>query len=61
MGRLICSAASLENLQKLINNYYCSENYIITDDFRAYNTKLKRYSDNRIVFKKGRWRFETNN
>lgn len=57
-GNLICSAGNKEDLQRLINKYYYSENYIITDDRKAYNTKTGRYSDNKIVVKRGRWRFE---
>ena len=57
-GNLICSAGSKEDLERMINKYYYSENYVITNDLRAYNTKTNRYSDNKIVVKRNRWRFE---
>jgi len=57
-GKLICSAGNKEDLQRMINRYYYSENYIITEDMRAYNTKTGRYSDNMVTIKRGRWRFE---
>ena len=58
MTNLICSADSKAALVRLINRYYLSEFWTITDDNRAYNTRLDRYSDNIIIVKNGRWRFE---
>ena len=56
----ICSAATKSDLEKQINRYFYSENYIITDDNRVYNTKMGKYypSESAIVVeKKGRWQF----
>lgn len=62
MGKnLICSAGSKEQLEQMINRWYLSENYIITKDngeYRAYNKKLKRYSEMLVKEQGGRWRFE---
>lgn len=60
-SNLLFSAGSLQQLQEMINKYYYSQNWIIIHDkteYRAYNSKLDRYSENRIVQKGGRWRFE---
>jgi hypothetical protein len=56
----ICSAPTKADLEKQINNYFLSENYVITDDNRVYNTKTEKYwsSDSVIVVeRKGRWQF----
>ena len=56
----ICSAPTKEDLQRAINKYFLSENYIITDDNRVYNTKTEKYwnADAAIVVeRKGRWQF----
>ena len=56
----ICSAPTKADLEKQINNYFLSENYVITDDNRVYNTKTEKYwsSDSAIVVeRKGRWQF----
>ena len=58
MGKLICSAPNKQELEKLINAYYYSTAWIITDDMKAYHPKMNRYSDNKITVKNGRWRFE---
>ena len=39
----IASSPTKERLQKLINEFYYSQNYIITDDNKVYNTKLQKY------------------
>ena len=53
---LICSAPTKENLVKLINEFYCSKNYVITEDNKVYNTKLDRFIDNGIIeFKRNRY------
>ena len=46
---LICSAPTKDNLVKLINEFYRSENYIITDDNKVYNTYLNMFIDNGII------------
>jgi len=59
MTNLIASAPTKEKLEDMINRFFYSEYWIITEDNRLYNTKLNRYGDNfLIVNKKGRWRFE---
>lgn len=55
--KVLLSCGTKEDLQKMINEYYYSTNYIITDDNRAYNTKLDKYLDNIIEFKRNRWYF----
>ena len=53
---LICSAPTKEKLLILINEFYCSENYVITEDNKVYNTKLDRFIDNGIIeFKRNRY------
>lgn len=52
------SAGSKADLEKIINEYFCSENYVITDDNRVYNSKLEKYLDDYIIQKKkSRWSF----
>ena len=53
---LICSAPTKDNLVKLINEFYRSENYIITEDNKVYNTYLNMFIDNGIIeFKNNRY------
>ena len=55
-GMLICSAPTKENLVKLINEFYFSENYVITEDNKVYNTKLDKFIDGGIIeFKRNRY------
>ena len=56
----ICSASTKADLEKLINNYFLSENYVITDDNKVYNTKTGKYWSSEtaiVVEKKGKWQF----
>ena len=46
---LICSSPTKDNLIKLINEFYRSENYIITNDNKVYNTYLNMFIDNGII------------
>jgi hypothetical protein len=57
--KCIISSPSKENLQKAINEFYYSKNYIITEDNRIYNDKLDQYlnSDYFIMVKNDRWQF----
>lgn len=58
-GNLLASAGSKENLQEIINKYYYSTNYIITEDNKIYNTKLDKVLDSvKVTFSRKRWRFE---
>ena len=55
-GMLICSSPTKEKLLILINEFYRSKHYIITDDNKVYNTKLDRFIDNGIIeFKRNRY------
>ena len=56
---LIGSAVSKEQLEKAINDYYYSKNYVIMDDGTVHNTTTKKTLDDvRAIQKKNRWRFE---
>ena len=59
MSKCIFSAGSKEDLTAMINEYYYSKNYIITEDNRIYNTTKEKYMDVlKVVFKRNRWRVE---
>lgn len=59
MKKLICSAGTKEDLEKMINQYYYSSNYQIMEDNSVYNKKTDKTLDNvKVVQKCGRWRFE---
>ena len=59
MSKLVASAGSKEALANCINEFYFSENYIITEDNKVYNTKTKKFLDKVIVrVLRKRWRFE---
>lgn len=56
----ICSASTKADLEKQINNYFLSKNYVITEDNRVYNTKTGNYFNSEtyiIVERKGRYQF----
>lgn len=54
--KTMMSAGNKEDLTAMINQYYCSTNYIITDDNRVYNKAKNSYHDGLIVeFKRNRW------
>ena len=56
----ICSAATKADLEKLINNYFSSKNYVITDDNRVYNTKTEKHFSSEtyiVVERKNRYQF----
>ena len=56
---LVCSTGSKEDLEKMINQYFYSTNYIITESNEVYNKLKEKTLDNFIVtVKRGRWRFE---
>jgi hypothetical protein len=58
MSNLICSAGSKADLEQMINEYYYSTNYKITDNNEIYNMKKDIMLDNVIVeVKRNRWRF----
>jgi hypothetical protein len=59
MSNLIASAENKENLEKLINQYYYSNNYVITDNNEIFNNKKQLVlSGFKIVVNHNRWRFE---
>ena len=59
MSKCIFSAGSKEDLTAMINEYYYSKNYIITEDNRIYNTAKEKFLDSMtVVFKSNRWRDE---
>ena len=59
MRKCIFSAGSKEDLTAMINEYFYSKNYIITEDNRIYNTAKEKYMDAlKVVFKRNRWRVE---
>ena len=59
MSKCVFSASSKEDLTAMINEYYYSKNYIITDDNRIYNTAKEKFLDGMtVVYKRNRWRVE---
>lgn len=59
MSKCVFSAGSKEDLAAMINEYFYSKNYIITEDNRIYNTVKENYMDTlKVVFKRNRWRIE---
>ena len=59
MSKCVFSAGSKEDLTAMINEYYYSKNYIITEDNRIYNTVKGNYIDTlKVVYKRNRWRVE---
>ncbi len=43
MSKCVFSASSKEDLTAMINEYYCSKNYIVTEDNRIYNTANEKF------------------
>lgn len=59
MGKLLATAPSKEELEKIINEFYLSENYIIKEDNTIYNTKTGLTPTNtKVRYFRGRWRLE---
>ena len=48
-GMLICSSPTKDNLVILINEFYRSKHYIITEDNKVYNTYLNMFIENGII------------
>lgn len=58
MSNLIMSAGTKQDLEKMINEYYFSTNYIITEDNQVYNTKKETVLEGvKVEFKHKRWKF----
>lgn len=56
--KVVMSAPSKPELEKMINDYFFSQNYVITEDNRVYNKLKDTYiEDYTIVTKKNRWQF----
>ena len=56
---LLATSPSKKRLLQLINEYFCTNNCIITDDNKVFNTKLNRVLDGyKIIQVKNRFRFE---
>ena len=51
---IIASSGTKKGLEKLINEYFFSKDYIITDDNRVFNTTLNKYNDNVKIIIKGK-------
>ena len=57
MSNLIASAGTKEDLEKMINEYYFSTNYIITENNDVYNTKKECTLDTvKVEVKRNRWK-----
>jgi len=58
MKTLLASAGSKNKLQKMINEFYFSDNWIIDEENKIFNTELNKFASGVKVEKKGkRWRF----
>ena len=59
-GKLIASAASATDIEKIINEYFCSPgNYKITEDGKVFNSTRGKIIDGFIIRQsRGRFRFE---
>lgn len=56
--KVYASAPTKEELEKLINDFYYSKNYTITEDNTIYNTKTGKTIDTMAIkVKKNRWQF----
>lgn len=58
MGTLIASAGNKKNLQKMINDFYFSDSWIIDAENKLFNTKQNKFASGVKVENKGkRWIF----
>jgi hypothetical protein len=58
MSTLLASAGNKNKLQKMINDFYYSENWIIDEENKIFNTEQNKFASGVKVEKKGkRWRF----
>lgn len=53
--KCILSAGNKPALEKMINDYFYSSNYIITSDLKVYNTKTEKTLNYIVTCKGGRW------
>lgn len=58
MSTLLASAGNKKNLQKMINDFYFSDNWIIDEENKIFNTEQNKFASGVKVENKGkRWRF----
>ena len=58
MKTLLASAGSKNKLQKMINDFYFSDSWIIDAENKLFNTKQNKFASGVRVENKGkRWRF----
>ena len=51
---VVFSSGSREDLEKMVNEFYCSSNWVITEDNRLYNMLSGKYSDLIVRVNRGR-------
>ena len=57
----LATSGSKENIQKLVNQYFYTNNYIIDDNNNIIHSQTGKCLDNfKIECKKGRWIFSNN-
>lgn len=57
----LATAGSKENIQKIVNQYFYTNNYIINDNNNIIHLQTGECLDNfKIELKKGRWIFSNN-
>ena len=58
-NKLLASAPTRERLVGLINEYFYSKNFTVTEDNRVFNTKTDKFFDGYTVeTKRNRWIFK---
>ena len=58
-ANLIASTGTKEKLQKIVNQFYCSENWVINEENKLFNTKTGKFATGvQVMSVKNRWRFE---
>ena len=59
MGKLRATAPTRGELEQIINDYFYSKDWSITDDLRVYNVSMNCYHTGYVVkLKRDRWRLE---
>ena len=57
----LASAGNKAGIEKMINEYFYSTSYVVTDDSRIHNPKAGKFLDSfKVSVKKSRWIFENN-
>lgn len=57
-NKLICSAATKEELQQMINDYFYTSGMVITDDLHVLRKNGMEVENFKATFKRNRYRFE---